>query len=345
MKKVIVFVVFLIALGEAFDLSESFSEYYVLNIAPIFRIPLSAISAIFPFSLFESFFLLLTALIIPFVIALIRRKRVKIYLLGALFTLLFIFSTFILTFAPTYSRKPIDRFEKREMTAENIKTALEGALSELSELEILHRSGAETLPDMTFFEISEELNRSADKASDKYGFLQKYGFRAKPLATSSLLAYTGISGIYGFFTGEANINTAFAPYSIPFTMAHELSHQRGVGREMEAEFSALLICLESDEPYIRYSGYSQAIITLSNLLFEYDEELFYELLLDFPPYLLTDVTLSAAKYEEYSSTPIDEIAGSINDIYLLSNGDEGIKSYSLASELYVAYFLEKAEEK
>lgn len=265
-----------------------------------------------------------------------------------LYVFIFLTFTFVLTFDSSYRRKSVDEvigLEKIEMNAENVAAALDAALSEVELLsnEVIYSPTKPTSLPTSFTELAKKVNEAADEVAEKYGYLQKTGYPAKPVHLSRPLAYTGISGVYTFFTGEANINTVFAPYSIPFTMAHEYSHQRGVGPENEAEFSAFLICLESDDPYIRYSAYSQAIITLSNLLFEYDEDLFYSAMYRFPDFLFYDVYNSSRDYEKYSNTYADEIASAINNSYLLANSDKGIISYSLSAELYCAHLLKKQE--
>ena len=53
--------------------------------------------------------------------------------------------------------------------------------------------------------------------------------KAKIILNSKLLSYTNITGIYSPFTGEANINTNQPSTSIPFTILHEMAHQRGYG--------------------------------------------------------------------------------------------------------------------
>ena len=342
-------------LRRLFDLSEGFSEFYTLKIAPVFRVPLTLISSVFPFSLFESFVLILVLISIALLLSLfrylifriIKKKGVfyfKTYFLILIFSLSYLVFTFVFSFDSCYSRKSIDEvigLEKVEMNADNVFLALNNTLREISLLEekVPHEYLAPTSLKKSFHELGVAIDEAADKAAEKYGFLQKHGAPAKPIAFSTPLSYTGISGIYGFFTGEANVNTNFADYTLPFTIAHEYSHQRGVGPENEAEFSALLICLESDDPYIRYSAYAQVAITLSNLLFEYDEELFYDALARYPNYFFNDVYFSAEAFERYSETIADEIASAINNTYLLSNGDEGVISYSLSAELYTAFML------
>lgn len=344
-------------LKRAFASSEGFSEFYTLKIAPIFKFPLSFITSFLPFSVFESAVIIFTLIVVIFFLSLLRRlffklikkectSYSKVYFKIICYCLIFALLSFIFTFQSSYTRRSIDSLiglERVEMNAENVALALDCCIAEAEKLaeKIEYAPTLPTRLKISFKELSENLLDSCEKAERKYGYLQGYGSPAKPIAFSLPLAYTGISGIYGYFTGEANVNTAFADYSLPFTIAHEYSHQRGIGPENEAEFSAFLICLESSDPYVRYSAYSQAAVTLSNLLFKYDEELFYDALMRFPAPLYYDVYHSSRTYEEYSSTPIDEVASVINNTYLLSNGDKGVISYSLSAELYTAYLLKK----
>lgn len=338
-----------------FIVSESTAEFYTMHIAPFFRLPLSFISSLLPFSLGESFILILAVIGLFFtvssLITLFFKKKTHwhIYFKILIYSVIFLIVTFVLTFDSSYRRRSIDEnigLQKVEMNAENVAFALDLILEEVSLLEesISYFPTRSTSFEMSFSDLAKKVNEAADISAKKYSFLQKHGFPAKPVAFSLPLAYTGISGVYTFFTGESNINTVFAPYSIPFTMAHEYSHQRGVGPENETEFSAFLICLESDDPYIRYSAYSQAAITLSNLLFEYDKDLFYESISRFPEFLFYDIVNSSRAYEEYSKTSFDEVASAINNTYLKANSDKGVVSYSLSSELYCAYFLQEVYE-
>lgn len=344
-----------VVLGIAFRLSEDFAEFYTLNIAKFFRIPLSFISSLFPFSLAESVILILVLLSavtlvsgLKLLVAKLFSKSVsshfKLYSRTVLYSLLFIFFTYAFVFQSSYSRTPINEhlgLEEKEMTAENISEAMKVVSHELNELsgEIAYSEEIGTFSEMTFPEMSREVLSSAKKASEKYSFYQGLPFKAKSIAFSVPMAYTGISGVYTFFTGEANINTEFSTYSLPFTIAHEYSHQLGIGSEMQAEFSALLICLESENSYVRYSAYSQVAITLLNTLFELDENAFYEAFSDIPHCLVNDIYLSSRSSQKYSETYADEIAKTINNTYLTLSGDEGVVSYSLSSRLYVAYFL------
>ncbi|HLM58358.1 MAG TPA: DUF3810 family protein, partial [Pyrinomonadaceae bacterium] len=58
--------------------------------------------------------------------------------------------------------------------------------------------------------------------------------RPKPVYFAGLLSRLGISGVYSPFTAEPNYNQLQPDSIIPFTVAHEMAHQRGHAREAEA---------------------------------------------------------------------------------------------------------------
>ena len=49
-----------------------------------------------------------------------------------------------------------------------------------------------------------------------------------------------------------------------------MAHQRGIAREDEANFIAFLVCMASDDPYIRYSGYLEVYEYVASSLYSDD---------------------------------------------------------------------------
>ncbi|HEY7697121.1 MAG TPA: DUF3810 family protein, partial [Vicinamibacteria bacterium] len=106
----------------------------------------------------------------------------------------------------------------------------------------------------------EELDRLIDEG---YRELKLPGDRidgstmpAKPLMSSTLFSYLGISGIFIPFTGEPSVNALQPDAALPLVLAHEKAHQRGITHEGEANFAAFLVCSrESAPPYLRYAAY------------------------------------------------------------------------------------------
>ena len=152
------------------------------------------------------------------------------------------------------------------------------------------------------------------------------------------MSYTHITGVYTYFTGEANLNVAFPDYTVAYTAAHEMAHQRGIAPEDEANFVAFLVCLESDDPYIRYSGYVNVLEYVLNALYRADNKAYTEV------YRLIDNTVRRefAAYSDFFSKYRDSVASNVsdkvNDTYLKLNGTEGSVSYGLVVDIAVAYY-------
>ena len=156
---------------------------------------------------------------------------------------------------------------------------------------------------------------------------------------STLMSYAHLTGIYTFFTGEANINVDFPDYTLPYTAAHELAHQRGIARENEANFMAFLVCIESDDPYLQYSGYMNLYEYVCNALYYADNEMYAEIRAVRCPAVSGEMKAYSAFYDKYRNSKAGKINNAVNNAYLQANGESaGTKSYGLVVDLAVAYF-------
>ena len=160
----------------------------------------------------------------------------------------------------------------------------------------------------------------------------------KPVLASEVMSHMHITGVYSFFTGEANINVNFPAYTIPFTAAHELAHQRGIAREDEANFVAFLVCMESEDPYVRYSGYMNVYEYVANALWSADRELYYKAVARLNEQVKGEMRAYNRFYDQYSGSVAGQVSSTINNSYLQSQGTPGIKSYNMVVDLTVAYF-------
>jgi hypothetical protein len=153
------------------------------------------------------------------------------------------------------------------------------------------------------------------------------------------MSYTHITGVYTFFTGEANINVNFPDYTIPFTAAHELAHQRGIAREDEANFVAFLVCAASDDPYIRYSGYLNLYEYVASALYSADRRLYTDSYTALPAAVRAERAAYIKFFEKYRENVAANVSESVNNAYLQSQGNTaGTKSYGLVVDLAVAYY-------
>ena len=179
-----------------------------------------------------------------------------------------------------------------------------------------------------------------DKASAKYDFIDDFHSRVKPVMLSEPMSYTHITGVYTFFTGEANINVNFPDYTIPFTAAHELAHQRGIAREDEANFVAFLVCMESDDVYIRYSGALNMYEYVVSALYSANYELYKENYLKQPKAIIAERIACSEFFDKYRENVAANVSTTVNNAYITShNQPQGVKSYGLVVDLVAAYML------
>lgn len=172
-----------------------------------------------------------------------------------------------------------------------------------------------------------------------------FSSRVKPVILSEAMSYTHITGIYTFFTGESNLNVNFPDYTLPFTAAHELAHQRGFAREKEANFIAFLVCIGSERAYTRYSGYLNMVEYLSNALYSADRDLWNDCMNRLDRRIRGEMSAYNAFFEKYRENKAATVSTAINDSYLKSQGQEaGTKSYGLVVDLAVSYYYSVIKE-
>ena len=256
----------------------------------------------------------------------------------------YVFTTFTFGFVPAYHGSTLDQkmgLEKQPVTEDELsdtaKTIAE-ALSVESEYIIYDGNGASIMP-YGYGDLNDKLMDAYEKACEKYDFISPLHSNIKEIMLSKPMTYTHISGVYTFFTGEANLNTNYADYVIPFTAAHEFAHQRGIAREDEANFVAFLVCMESDDHYIRYSAYLNMYDYVIDALASVDKSRAKKISRSLPRGVLNDMNAYSEFFDEYRDSVASEISGAINDTYLNINGvEEGSDSYGMVVDLAVAYY-------
>lgn len=161
----------------------------------------------------------------------------------------------------------------------------------------------------------------------------------KSILASPLMNYTGLTGIYVPFTGEANVNTAILPQSIPSTTLHEMAHQRGFAEEEACNFIAYLASTYAKDADFRYSGALQALAHTSQALAKTDYEALVALNQTIDPSVMKDILQNNAFWKSYEGN-VEEISNSLNDSYLKANGvSDGVDSYGRMVDLLLAYYV------
>ena len=177
---------------------------------------------------------------------------------------------------------------------------------------------------------------------EEYSCLKGPDLRAKPAVFSRFMSWLNNTGYFCPYTAEANVNVDCTMALIPATIAHELAHQRGVAREDEANFAAVMACMEDDEEAFIYSGALMAYVYLGNALHDTDYEAWlavYESLSDQVHRDLADHNAYWARYD----TPVAEASDKIYEGMLKTYGDDrGMRSYDACVDLLVLRYLDAA---
>ncbi len=160
----------------------------------------------------------------------------------------------------------------------------------------------------------------------------------KGMFFSRFMSAIDFTGFFCPFTAEANVNLDFPEALFAVTVAHELSHQRGVAKEQEANFVAVLASLESGEADFCYSAALLAYVHLSNALGETDpaaQQMIYEGLADEAK---ADLRASHDYWARFE-TPVQTVADTVYEGFLQSYGQTlGMRSYGACVDLLVAYY-------
>ena len=341
-----------IVLYVIFLFSEGFADFFNRYISSVIRAALAYATSWIPFSLAE-FILIISPLILIAVIRFGLRKYsnswrdVFIYCASMVSVIALVFSIFIMGFAPAYRGTTLDEklgIERREVSADELYATAEILTEKIREeyrnVYFNENTDFSVMP-YDFKEMNNKLLAAYDKICDKYSFVQRLHSKVKPVMLSEPLSYTHITGVYSFFTGEANINVNFPDYSIPFTAAHELAHQRGIAREDEANFMAFLVCIESDDPYIRYSGYVQLYEYVASSLGDADAAAYIKNWNSLPRPVQKEIAAFGNFFKKYQHSKVSEVTDKVNDKVLTSQGTAGTKSYGMVVDLAVAYYLPK----
>lgn len=326
--------------------NRAFADLFNGTVSEAVRRFLAFLTGWFRFSLAEILLLsspLLFFFLIFFGVRAVKDKDAfRRYVAGTLSGLLSFYLLFVLTLGVGYRTTPIGErmaLPDSAVTGENLYAVSLWALKESDRLcpDITAAEGGSAMP-LPFSELEKELNAAYEKLSIEFSFIDKQNTALKPIMLSEPMTYTGIVGVYSFFTGESNVNTTYPDYCTVFTAAHEMAHQRGIAREDEANFVAFLACISADSEYVRYAGFLNLTDYTASALKRTDTALYADLLTHYSERTIAEKRAAALCYEAHRNDTVREVSESVNDGYLQAQGTAGTVSYSLVVNLAVDYY-------
>lgn len=344
-----------IAVFTASRLSVGFAEAYARTVSQWLRALLGTVTGWIPFSLGECVLLSLVPIAILTVAAssnAIKRSDspavFRRWTLSLVAVIVDIVALYVLTLGVANYRQTLDvnlGITRADVTAQELTATAERINEEISNVigEIgFNADGASVMP-YDFYELCGKMNDAYEKYCEKNDYISTFRAFAKPVALSEPMTYTHISGVYTFYTGESNVNINYPDFVIPYTMAHEMAHARGIARETEANFVAFLVCMESDDAYIRYSaliGMQEYILSAVNSA---DSELYAPTFYSLDSRVIGELRAYSAYFDKYRDSTASKVADKVNDTFLQVQGQTaGTRSYGLVVDLTVAYYKEQA---
>ncbi len=327
-----------------------FSDWFNGTVSAALRALLAGLTSWIPFSVGEAVIWLLPLLLVLALRHAIRHRcdtwRTAVVYIGVLMSVVVtLFSVFVLNFAAGYRGSTLDEkleLERERVSAEQLYDTAVILIDAINRetAEITYYTNDFSIMPYTVEDMNEHLMAAYDTLADEYDFIHHTSSRVKPVLASEAMSYMQITGVYSFFTGEANINVGFPDYTLPYTAAHELAHQRGIAREDEANFVAFLVCIGSEDPYIRYSGYLNVYEYVANALWSADRELYYKAVAHLNSEVKAEMTAYNRFFDRYRESTVSQVSSAVNNTYLQSQGTPGTKSYGMVVDLTVAYYQE-----
>ncbi len=200
--------------------------------------------------------------------------------------------------------------------------------------------------DGTDAQLYEKCRQAMRKQGEVYPYLSGYYPDPKPIRASHFMSQQYLLGIYFPFTMEANYNTVMYPVNMPATICHEYSHLKGIILEDEANYFGFAACIESDDPYLQYSGYLSVIGYLSRQVREsVPQEIRKDMEQASGQVIQDDVFLTEEQWERVEekavlpTETVNKAANAFLETNLTMNGvKDGIKSYSRVVRLVLKYY-------
>lgn len=329
-----------------------FTEYVITG--GLFRIiafPVEWLASVFPFSLTETVVILsipaVIALLIIWIIKLIRRSdRRRVAERGIRFVAWCIslaLLIFMLMDGANFYRIPaaeLLELPNKKYTAEELyKLTCDLAEKASAARELLpeDESGAVKLS-VKQSELLLQADNCYDKLKDENPFLKTAVWRVKPVKLSHLWSYTGTTGVYCPWLGEASVNTDVPDSELGHTAAHEIAHTMGFAKENECNFLAWLACSVSEQPDYAYSGHLAAFVYCSNALYKADKELWRQAYSTCSQGVFRDLAQRNSYWKGFEGE-IQETSQQVNDSFIKANRVEsGVLSYNEMVELMLRYY-------
>lgn len=292
-----------------------------------------------PFSIGDVIYVLFGIFLVYLIIKLFRKKTRNNALLNILIVLNITYFIYQIFWGMLYFQTPINsKLPKTAITLEKRKALALDYLEKAKATRKLvqeDKDGVFMIKDLK--SIEKEILQQQKKLPNFITNKQTDNINSfKPSLFENVMSFTGILGYYNPFTAEAQYNTELPSSYLPFTLAHESSHQLGFAREQEANFIGYLIGTNSTNTELKYSTEYFTLKSLLNSII-YEDEKFVKNILDRYSDEMKRDRLNEKKFISEHQGLLNDFFGFTNNLFLKSNQQEGSVTYSYFIDLLVRY--------
>ncbi|HBQ81398.1 MAG: hypothetical protein A2X05_04970 [Bacteroidetes bacterium GWE2_41_25] len=319
------------------DLTE---KYYSDGFYPVIASTFSSVSRISPFSLWDVFwFVSILIFLAGVVIVILRRMKFRIFCLKVARIIALMYAFFYLSWGFNYFRPDIGK----RIGLDIMKVDEKLFRSMLDSVIILTNHNYVTVAATDYSEINHKVEESYSANAGMLDINYPNGYRRpKSMLFSNLIAKFGISGYFGPFFNEINLNSRLLPMEYPFLLAHEKAHQFGISGEADANLVAFIICTSSDDRRLKYSGY------LALLLYFLEDAQYFrdyrEFLGKLDKPVIDELRFRQQYYFGLQNEAMGKAHETVYDAYLKSNHvPHGVENYNQVVELAISWITNESK--
>ena len=293
----------------------------------------------FPFSVGDVFYIILGLGIIYFFIKIFKKKNRKNVFLKTLIVINILYFVYQFFWGMLYFEAPIiEKLPERKLTLAEAKQL---TLHFLEECKTLRQKVNEDKNGVFKIRnqkaIEDEILKNQNQLPEWITLKKGTNVNSfKPSIFRGIMSDTGILGYYNPFTAEAQYNPELPSTYIPFTLAHESSHQLGFAREQEANFVGYLIGKNSNNIDLKYSTNYFVLKNLLNILIDEDPDFVKNVLDHYSDGMKKD-RLYEKEFVKKHEGFLDAFFAMTNNLFLKSNQQEGSITYSYFLDLLIRY--------
>lgn len=309
-------------------------KYYSSGLYPGISNIISMISSMVSFSIWDFFWISVVVLVLSgFILVIFRTIKLKWYLLRVIQLVLLFYSFFYILWGFNYFRPGIETrlgWEKTRPDEPSFRSVMDTLIKHTNE-DYLKISASE------YPGLEKSVDESYRKNSHLLGINFHEGSKPKTIFLSSYFAKAGISGYFGPFFNEVHVNYYQLPLDYPFILAHEKAHQFGIANEAEASLIAFIVCANSPDQRLQYSGYMYLLLYFLGDAQQMPDYHDYIHKIDKP--VLKDIRFREKYYDKLRNQKLEKFQDKANDLYLKSNNiHKGIKNYNQVVGLMLTWY-------